>query len=145
METNTNLLNVIYENADMGIIGIDKVLEKTNNPKLQKELLKERKYYLKVVKDVKKMIKDNHGSVNEVSMFAKISSEVYSDIKLINNDSDKIIIQMMIEGIYKSIGILKTKKIEYNNVSEDIKMYLDKFINKIEKDINVLMKLSTII
>ena len=145
METNVNLLNVIYENADMGIVGINKVLDKTNNPKLIKELLKEKKYYTKILKNTKKMILNMHGEVLEIKPFAKIGSEIYSDIKLMNKDSDKIIIKMMIEGIYKSIGILTTKKIEYVNVSKEIDDYLDDFIKNIKRDVNTLMKISSII
>ena len=73
MEKNIELLNVLYQNAEMGIIGIEDVLYKVHHPKLLKELEIEKKEYQKIIKNVKKMLKSKHGQSKPINMFAKIS------------------------------------------------------------------------
>ena len=145
MEKNIELLNVLYQNAEMGIIGIEDVMYKVRHPKLLKELEKEKKEYQKIIKNVKKMLKNRHGQRKPINIFAKISSSLFSDMKLMNNDSDKLIIKMMIEGSYKSIGILTTKKLEYKNVEIDIKDFLELFIKKLNNNISNLVKMDKIV
>ena len=145
MEKNIELLNVLYQNAEMGIIGIEDVIYKTHHPKLLKELEIEKKEYQKIIKNVKKMLKHNHGQSKPINMLAKISSTIYSDMKLMKDESDKSIIKMMIEGSYKSIGILTTKKLEYENIEPDIKDFFDLFIKTLNKNINDLIKIDKIV
>ena len=145
MEKNIELLNVLYQNAEMGIIGIEDVLYKAHHPKLLKELEIEKKEYQKIIKYVKKMLKIEHGQSKPINMLAKISSSLYSDLKLMKNESDKLIIKMMIEGSYKSIGILTTKKLEYDNASRDIIELLDLFVKTLNRNVDNLMKLDKIV
>jgi hypothetical protein len=145
MEKNIELLNVLYQNAEMGIIGIEDVMYKVHNQKLYKELESEKKEYQKIIKHVKRMLKVENGQSKSINMLAKISSTLYSDMKLMKNDSDKLIIKMMIEGSYKSIGILTTKKLEYDNTSLDIKDFLDLFIKVLNKNISNLIKIDKIV
>ena len=145
MEKNIELLNVLYQNAEMGIIGIEDVMYKVRHPKLLKELENEKKEYRKIIKSVKKMLKDEHGQSKPINMFAKISSSLFSDMKLMKNDSDRLIIKMMIEGSYKSIGILTTKKLEYDDDSLDIKELLELFIRILNKNIGNLVKIDKIV
>lgn len=144
MQINVDALNDIYQNAQMGIVGIDDVLNKTKNPKLYKELLKEKKEYQKILKSVKKMISDEHGTVKEINLMAKIGSEIYSEMKLMKNENDKFIIKMMIEGSYKSIGILTTKRLSYEHASNDVKKIMDDFISKLNTNIDTLKKIDKI-
>ena len=144
MEKNIELLNVLYQNAEMGIVGIDDVIYKTRHPKLLKELEKEKKEYQKILRVVKKMIKNEHGDSKPINMFAKISSSIYSEMKLMKNDSDKIIIKMMIEGSYKSIGMLTTKELEFEHASEDVKDTLQLFIKTLNNNIKNLKNIDKI-
>ena len=145
MEKNIELLNVLYQNAEMGIVGIEDVIYKVHNQKLYKELESEKKEYQKIIKYVKRMLKAENGQSKPINILAKISSSLYSDMKLMKSESDKLIIKMMIEGSYKSIGILTTKKLEYENVELDIKDFLDSFIKILNKNISNLIKIDKIV
>ena len=144
MEKNIELLNVIYQNAEMGIIGIVDVLRKIRNPKLLEELISEKKEYQKFLKETKKLLKKENGECKQVSLMAKIGTEIYSEMKLMKNTSDKLIIKMMIEGSYKSIGILTTKQMEYTQCSKTIKTLLKSFIDILNKNIDSLKNLDKI-
>ena len=145
MEKNVELLNVLYQNAEMGIVGIEDVIYKVHNQKLCKELESEKKEYQKIIKYVKRMLKAENGQSKPINILAKISSSLYSDMKLMKSESDKLIIKMMIEGSYKSIGILTTKKLEYENAELDIKDFLDSFIKILNKNISNLIKIDKIV
>ena len=145
MEKNVELLNVLYQNAEMGIVGIEDVIYKVHNQKLYKELESEKKEYQKIIKYVKRMLKAENGQSKPINILAKISSSLYSDMKLMKSESDKLIIKMMIEGSYKSIGILTTKKLEYENAELDIKDFLDSFIKILNKNISNLIKIDKIV
>ena len=145
MEKNIELLNVLYQNAEMGIVGIEDVIYKVHNQKLYKELESEKKEYQKIIKYVKRMLKAENGQSKPINILAKISSSLYSDMKLMKSESDKLIIKMMIEGSYKSIGILTTKKLEYENAELDIKDFLDSFIKILNKNISNLIKIDKIV
>ena len=141
MEKNIELLNVLYQNAEMGIVGIDDVIYKVRHPKLLKELENEKKEYQKMLKVLKKMLKKEHGESKPINMFAKISSSLYSEMKLMKDESDKLIIEMMIEGSYKSIGILTTKDLQYETVEDDVKDTLKLFIKTLNNNISNLRKI----
>ena len=145
MGKNIELLNVLYQNAEMGIVGIEDVIYKVHNQKLYKELESEKKEYQKIIKYVKRMLKAENGQSKPINILAKISSSLYSDMKLMKSESDKLIIKMMIEGSYKSIGILTTKKLEYENAELDIKDFLDSFIKILNKNISNLIKIDKIV
>lgn len=144
MEKNIELLNVLYQNAEMGIVGIEDVIYKIRHPKLLKELEKEKVEYQKIIKSLKKMMKKEHGETKSIGLFAKLSSGLYSEMKLMKNDSDKLIIKMMIEGSYKSIGILTTKEMEYENASDDVKDVLNLFIKTLNNNIKNLKNIDKV-
>lgn len=145
MEETIELLNTMYQNAEMGIIGIEDVIYKIRNSKLLKELENEKKEYHKILKTVKKLLKEVNGKQKPVNMWAKISSSIYSEMKLMNKENDQIIIKMMIEGTYKSIGILTTKEIEDANVSDDVKDVLDIFIKTLKNNIQSLKNIDALL
>jgi hypothetical protein len=145
MKKNIDLLNVLYQNAEMGIVGIDDVIYKIKHPKLLKELQHEKKQYQKILKQVVKRLKKEHGKSKPINMFAKISSGLYSEMKLMKEDNDKLIIKMMIEGSYKSIGILTSKNLEYDQSAGDIQSLLKDFIKILSKNIELLKKIAQIV
>ena len=73
MGKNIELLNVLYQNAEMGIVGIEDVIYKVHNQKLYKELESEKKEYQKIIKYVKRMLKAENGQSKPINILAKIS------------------------------------------------------------------------
>lgn len=108
-------LNVIYQNATMGIKGINEVLYKIQNKKLYKIIEKEKREYENILRQVKKISKKEDIVLTEINMLAKLSSDIISQMRLKQDQSDETIIQMMIDGTYTSINTLKNKE----NVKEN--------------------------
>ena len=128
----TTLIKDIYQNAKMGIIGIDEVIFKVKNKKLLKELTKEKKDYNDVCALCQKYLESHKEEVIEPSMMAKMGSEFFTQMKLFKDDSDKIILDMMLKGTNKSIDIVSNKKKEAQKSNIKVK----KIINKMSDILN---------
>ena len=141
---NIDYTNDIYQNAEMGIIGIDDVLYKVKNDKLKKELEKEKKDFQKILKQCIKILKDYKCKPKKIGMMAKMSSEFYSEMKLVKENSDDIILKMMIEGSYKSIGILTTKIMKHDSADNEVKALGEKLLKQINNNVERLKKFDKI-
>lgn len=138
-------LDVLYQNAQMGIVGIEDVIYKVNNKYLYKEMKRVKKEYNLIIKELNKYYKINNMEPKKISIIAKVSSEIVSEIKLMKEENDKVICKMMIEGSYKSMGILTTKILEYRDINSKIIEIANKLINIVEGSINNLKKIDKVI
>ena len=68
---NIIFLNLIYQNAQMGLIGIDTVIKKVENNKIAKLIQEQRKEYEKFLEDAKSMVFGYYKSVNLLNMGRK--------------------------------------------------------------------------
>lgn len=116
MKINVDVLNEMYKIVTMGIIGIDEVKEKIENNVLEKNILDCKKKYQTYKLDIAKMLNEYNEEPQEINAFVKMFNEMYTDIKLINNDDSKIV-KMMIEGTNK--GIIKLQEIKNNKEIKD--------------------------
>lgn len=144
MTKNIDYLNDIYQNAEMGIIGIDDVLYKVKNDGLKKELEREKKEFLKITKKCTKLLNNYKCKPKKINMMTKMSSEIYSEMKLMKENADDVILKMMIEGSYKSVGILTAKIMVNDSVEEETKDLSEKLLKIINNNIKRLKKFDKI-
>lgn len=114
-----NFLNSIYKTSEMGIVGIDDVIEKTKTLELSNLLLEQRKDYEVILKKCNKLLKENEFTKKKLGNAAKVSSKIMANMKVTLDNSDSCIAKLMIEGTNK--GIIK----------------MTKFLNKLKKDNNI--------
>lgn len=138
MTRNIIFVNDIYQNAEMGIIGINDVLYKVRDGGLKKELEKEKKNYQKILKACEKILKEYKCKAKKINFMAKMSSEFVSEMKLNKENADDVILKMMIEGSYKSVGILTTKLMEYDDVDSKVKAIGEKLLKLINDNLKAL-------
>jgi len=138
MTRNINFLNDVYQNAKMGIVGINDILYKVKNDKLKKEIEREKKEFQKIIKSCEKILKEYKCKAKKINFMAKMSSEFMSEMKLTKENSDDVILKMMIEGSYKSVGILTTKLMEYDDVESKVKVVGEKLLKIINDNLKQL-------
>ncbi len=114
-----NFLNSIYKTSEMGIVGIDDVIEKTKTLELSNLLLEQRKDYEVILKKCNKLLKENEFTKKKLGNAAKVSSKIMANMKVTLDNSDSCIAKLMIEGTNK--GIIK----------------MTKFLNKLKRDNNI--------
>lgn len=133
-------LKLIYKNAEMGIVGIKNIITKVNDEELEKVLIKEKEEYLSICKEAESILKKYGKKDEEISMMAKISTKVMSEMSLLKDNSSKNIAKMMLEGTNKGIIEITEKLNNYDNTDEEIVKLANKLKEIEENNIEELKK-----
>lgn len=115
---NIIFLNLIYENANMGLIGIDAVLDKIEDEKLAKLVKEQRDEYDTICSEAKEIL-IKYGAKEEVSKPKEMMSKIMSEMMTLKSD-DKKIVKLMMEGNEKGLVSIQEKLNEYEDQDEEI-------------------------
>ncbi len=102
---NINALNTIYKTCEMGIIGINDVIDKTKKEEFRDFLDNQRGQYNKILKKAEELFSSFGMEEKELGTMAKINSKIMSEMKLVTNNSDQMVAKMMMEGTNQ--GVIK--------------------------------------
>ncbi len=117
---NVEFLNLIYQNAQMGLIGIDAVIDKVENEEVAKLIKEQRVEYDRLCNMAKTLLMEKFHTTEEgISALKKLSSKIMSEMMTINK-SDKNIVKLMIEGNEKGVIAIREKLNAYQEQDEDI-------------------------
>lgn len=124
----TKYLNKLYQCAEMGVIGINTVIEKTHQEEFRKLLETQKEEYDHICDSIVEILKKYGCEEKKIGMMAKKSSEMMSEMKTKLDDSDSQIAKMMMEGSNK--GIIEVTKIqnEYQGEDEETKEIIERFL-----------------
>lgn len=130
MKQNNELLEYIYKTASMGYESTTNLLRALENKdnKLKKAIEDELKEYEKIVKETKKLLKNNKIEPKKTNIMTKISSYVGINMEVVKDNSYSAIASMLIEGL--NIG-----KIEMEKKIENFEKTTNKQIIKLAKDL----------
>ena len=139
-DQNVEYLNCIYKNANMGIIGIDDIIEKVNSSEFEKVLNNEKNEYDAICREAINILKKYGKKEEDVSSLAKVSTKIMSEMKLLKETTDEVIAKMMIEGTNKGIIEVSEKINSYNNSDSEIVLLLNKLSELLKNNIEELKK-----
>ena len=105
---NINFLNDIYKIVEMGVIGINDVIDKTKKSKFRELLEHQRNEYDELLRESERIFSSYGAKEKELGLMVKMNSKMMSEAKLMKNSSDEEIAKMMIDGTTK--GITKLEK-----------------------------------
>ncbi len=126
---NVEFLNLIYQNAEMGLIGIDAVMDKVESEEIAKVINEQRKEYEKFCNDAERILAKKFGAKEEeISALKKLASKIMSEAMTINKD-EKNIVKLMMEGNEKGVIAIKEKL----NMYKDKESIDEEVINLAEK------------
>ena len=140
MNNKCEFLNYIYKNAEMGIVGINCVINKVKDNKLKKLILKHKNEYNEITCEAKALIKKYNGEKEGISIVAKLGSAIITNINLLKDESDKNIVKMLIEGTNKGLIEIIDKLNTYNIDEPAIEVLGTKLKKTLEKNIESLKK-----
>ncbi len=106
MLTETQLLNHIYQTAEMGREGIHSVLRYTSEPRLVNALSQQLSEYEQLQSSAGAMLHARGEQAKGISPVAKLSSEAMSSMKALTDSSPTKIAEMMIQG--STMGVTKS-------------------------------------
>lgn len=128
MNPNNELLLYIYQNVEMGVKSTTQLinlLNKSDN-KIKTTIEKQLKGYEKILKKSSSLLKKNKISPKGTNIIAKLSSSIGISMEFMKDNSDAKIADMLIRGF--TMGNI------------DIDKLIDKYKNKVDKDILTLAK-----
>ena len=105
MKDDCALLNHIRQTTEMGINGIDSVMDYTDGT-MREALIQQRTEYADMHKTADELLKQHNGTPENVGVFAKWSSELSSGMKTMMDSSQSNIADMMIQG--NTMGVTKS-------------------------------------
>lgn len=117
---NIDFLNTIYKTSEMGIVGINDIIDKVKKEKFRDFLNEQREEYNKVLKKAEKLFTSFGMEEKELNAFVKVNSKVVSEMKLMTNSSDETIAKMMMEGTNKGVIKLNKAKNENKDIDQEV-------------------------
>lgn len=135
MNENNELLEYIYQVADMGVKSTKRLINMLNNKdnKIKKIIEDELKEYEKFYKDSEKLLKKNKVEPKTKGIITDISSYMGMKMEVIKDNSDARIADMLIKGF--TMGVLEMeKKIERFKDADKKILNLAKDLKKFQED-----------
>ncbi len=136
---NIIFLNLIYQNAEMGLIGIDTVLKKINDESIAKLMNEQRREYENICEMASKILIKYGAKEEEIPKFKEISSKIMSEAMTITGD-DKKIVKLMIEGSQKGVIAIQEKLNANLSKDEEILKLAKKLLATEEHNIDEWME-----
>lgn len=122
MLNETQLLNHIYQTAEMGQEGIQAVLKYADEPGLSSALNGQMTEYRRLQDEAGTMLRDRGREPEGLGTMAKMSSEVMSAMKTMADHSATKIAEMMIQGstmgVTKSLRTMRDCELKDENVRQ---------------------------
>ena len=107
MTNDLDMLNSIRKSTEMGIHGIECVMEETADPQLYNELQNQKQEYERIFEEADTLLQDRGGKAEKVNAMAKLGSSMSAKMKIrmAKNPNAKIA-ELMLEGNTK--GMIKS-------------------------------------
>lgn len=140
MLSETQLLNHIYQTAEMGQDGIQSVLKYANEPKLCSALNAQMTEYRKLQDSASQMLKERNREPAGINPMAKMGSEMMSAMKTMTDHSATKIAEMMIQG--STMGVTKSIRTirDCDLKDERVKDLADKLLQTEQANIEEMKK-----
>lgn len=141
MNENMELLNFVYENAEMGVHTLNNLSDILRNKdnKIKGLIEDELKEYNSFLKEAEKLLKKNKVEPKKTNLMAKISSKMGITMETMKDNSDPAIASMVIEGLTMGIVEMETKIENYKKlVDKKILKLSTKFLKFQEEEIEKL-------
>lgn len=135
MNQNAELLNFVYQNAQMGVETIHQILKVTEHEGLKKQLEKQMKEYESFQKEAGKLLEENGYDEKGVRSFEKIRAYLMVNLQTMTDRTTSHIAQMMMIG--SNMGVIQAVKNlrKYENVQKNVKNLMERLQKKEEENL----------
>ena len=141
MNKDIELLDYIYQNAEMGLVGIDSIIEKVSDENLEQLILEQREEYKTIMEEAKEIYKKYGKDENELSKLTKLSSNIMTEMMMITKKGEtNLIAKMMIEGSNKGIIAITEKINNIETTDKEIKELAQKLLRTEQHNLDELKK-----
>lgn len=141
MNGNTELLNFIYQNAQMGIETISQLLDIIEDKEFKERLNLQLTEYKVANDNAKKLLNDNGHDEKGISAFEKLRAYLMINMQTLTDKSSSHVAEMLIIG--SNMGVIQAiKKLKrYRDAEKNILSLMDKLLKTEENNIVELKKI----
>ena len=141
MNENIELLEYLYQNSNMGVKSMTKLLQELNGKdnKIKKLVEEQLKEYEKFYKETKELIKKYKAEPKDTSIIAQMMADLGIKKEVKSDNSDSAIAKMIIEGATMGVVEVQGKIKNYEkSAKKDIIDLAKKYENALNKQIEEL-------
>lgn len=142
MKVNNHIefLNYIYQNAEMGIVGINDIISKVKDEEFESLLNEQKSDYENICNEAIEILKKYGKEQQELNKMAKISSYMMSMMKTMKDPSTSNLAKMMMEGSNKGIIEITEKINNFKEKDEEIVDLANKLLETEQNNLDNLKK-----
>jgi len=133
----SNVLTLIHDSCKMGLLSIDTLLKKANEPSFEKLLQDYRKEYKEIAMDVGSSLADSGIVAGDTKTMAKIGLKTSVNMKTMMDSSTSHMAEMMIQGADMAV-IEMIKAVNGATLSDYAKGAAEKYIDCEQRHIEKL-------
>ena len=122
------LLRECDSGTKMGISSIDDVLNNVCNPTFKAKLEKNKKEHEDIERDIQNLLMKYHDEGKEPNVLVKGMSWIETNVKILMNESDKTIADIMTDGCNMGVKSLRKYLNQYKAVDQDAKEITNRLI-----------------
>ena len=140
VNTNVELLNYIYQNAEMGKQTIPQLLESAEDGEFRQLLQSQLQEYQEIWESAAAMIREEDGEAKGLGAMAKISSYISTSFNTLVDKTSSHMAEMMIQG--STMGVVEiTQKInKYTDADSHVLALARKLLKTEERNVEQLKK-----
>ncbi len=141
MNKNVEFLDYIYQNAEMGVNGINQIVDRVDNAELAKLMEEQKEEYDHILESAKEIYKKYGQEEKELGKLTKITSYVMTEMMMMSKKGeDNSVAKMMIEGSNKGIIEITEKINHYETCDKEIKSLAEKLLATEQHNLDELKK-----
>lgn len=140
MNGNSELLNFIYQNAEMGVDTITQILNIIKDEDFKVHLRKQLAGYEEYQNEAKKLLHAQGHDEKGIGMFEKIRTYLMTNIMTLKDPSTSNVAKMLIEGSTMGITQATQNMNKYEHAEEEIISLIKKLLSFEEKNVEALKK-----
>ena len=140
MNGNTEMLNFIFQNSEMGVNTIGQIVELVNEPEFKKQLNSQLAEYELINREAKDMLNKHGCEEKGINSFNKIKTYLMINIQTLTDKSASHISEMLIIG--SNMGVIDSNKNihKYFETEKDIVKLMQRLLKFEEENIKQLTK-----
>lgn len=140
MENNIEFLNYIYENAEMGVVGITDILPEIKNKDFLKTIKEQERDYRKIAEEAQNLLSTYSQGEPEVPTIAKVMTYIDAKRKTFLDKTTTNMAKMMMDGNNKGIIEIEEKLNSYPHADKKIINLAKKLLYTEKRNIENLKK-----
>lgn len=140
MIEDVKLLNFIYKNAEMGIIGIANIKEDIKSKKFMKVIKEQENDYIAICTEALELLNQEHEKVEGITPMASLMTMIDAKMKTIKDSSTSNLAKMMMTGNNKGIIEIQEKINNYDGHNKKVISLAKKLLETEKRNLNDLKK-----